>query len=275
MNKCLLIILLIIIIIIIFMINTLKYKFNNTSNVIIPKIIHQTYSEWDNIPYNVKQIIEDNRKMNKKWKYMFYSNKEIDTYIKKNESDYVYSAFKKINPKFGASLADFFRYVVMYHSGGVYMDIKSKCVVPLDICVHHNKLQVSFWTKHSNYSDCNQYHVCKLTDTKNREITQMALIFPKKHPLMRKVIDTMVEGIYNYKETDLLISDKVLYTTGPWLYTKVVAKYICENRNLVKLYDKEFYDGKIISDATYGEFTNDEIKKGNYYKNLKNIKYIL
>ena len=44
---------------------------------------------------------------------------------------------------------------------------------------------------------------------------------------------------------------------------------------LVKLYDQEFYDGKIISDATYGEFTNDEIKKGNYYKNLKNIKYIL
>jgi len=273
MNKCLLIILLIIIIIII--LNLCKEKFSNNSNLIIPKILHQTYSEWGSIPNSIKQIIEHNKKINKNWTYKFYSNKDIDNYIKKHESKYVYSAFKKINPKFGASLADFFRYVVMYHSGGVYMDIKSKCVVPLDSWVHSDKLQISFWTKHSNYSDCNQYHVCKLTDTKNREITQMALIFPKKHELMRKVIDTMVEGIYNYKETNLLISDKVLYTTGPWLYTKVVAKYICDNRNAFKLYDKEFYDGKIIPDSTYGEFTTGEIKKGNYYKNLKEIKYII
>ena len=273
MNKCLLIIVLIIVII--FILKCCKERSSINSNLVIPKILHQTYSELVNIPDNITQIIEHNKTINENWKYRFYDNKAIDDYIRKNESCYVYSAFKKINPKFGASLADFFRYVVMYHSGGVYMDIKSKCVVQLDSWVHLDKLQISFWTKHENYSDCNQYHLCKLTDTKNREITQMALIFPKKHPLMRKVIDTMVKGIYNYKETDLLISDKVLYTTGPWLYTKVVVRYICDNRNLVKLYDKEFYDGKIIPDSTYGEFTTDEINKGNYYKNLKNIKYII
>ena len=272
MNKLLIIIIIILICILLY--KLCRENFNINTNLVIPKIIHQTYSKQELIPKNINNIIKNNIYLNENWKYKFYNNNEIDNYIKTHESKYVYSAFKKINPKFGASLADFFRYVVMYHSGGVYMDIKSECVVPLDTWVNSDKLQMSFWTKHNNYSDCNQYHICKLTDTKYREITQMVLVYPKKHPLMRTVIDTMVENIYNYKETDLLISDKVLYTTGPWLYTKVVAKYICDNRDSIKLYDQEFYDGKIIPDSTNGDFTKDEIKKGNYYKNLKNIKYI-
>ena len=273
MNKILLILLLIIIII--FICNYCKERFVNNDNLIIPKIIHQTYSKKESIPENITKIINHNKLINNNWTYKFYDNDKIDDYIKKHETEYVYLAFKKINTKFGASLADFFRYVVMYHSGGVYMDIKSKCTVPLDTWVNSDKLQMSFWIKHNNYSDCNQYHICKLTDTKKREISQMVLIFPKKHLLIREVIDKMVENIYNYKDTNLLISDKVLYTTGPWLYTKIVSKYICNNnKDSVQLYDNTFYDGYIIEDATYGEFTQNEIKNNKYYKNLHGIKYI-
>lgn len=257
----------------------LYYYFNSekfsSEQIVIPKLLHQTYSSRENLSEQLNKTIEENIKLNKGWKYKFYDNNDIDNYIKNNESEYVYSAFKKINPKFGASLADFFRYVVLYHSGGVYMDIKCKCEVPLDSWIESDKLQLSFWTKHNNYSDCNQYHLCKLNNSKNREITQMALIFPKKHPLMREVIDTMVEGIYNYKETDLLISDKVLYTTGPWLFTKVVAKYACKNLDKVKIWDNDFYNGYIITDSTNGEFTQNEIKTNKYYKNLHNELYII
>ena len=254
--------------------NTLDKFNNNSNNFIIPKILHQTYSSWENLPNDIKTIINENNNLNNNWKYKFYNNNEIDSYIKKNESDYVYKAFKKINPKFGASIADFFRYIILYHEGGVYMDVKCKCTTPFDKWVNSQKLQFSFWIDNNNYSDCNQYHKCKLTNTKRREITQMALVFPKNHKLMRLVIDQMVNDIYNYKETQLLISDKVLYTTGPWLFTKVVTKYMCNNLNNIKIYDKQFYNNYIIADGTYGKFTENQIKNGKYYKNLNNDKYI-
>ena len=55
---------------------------------------------------------------------------------------------------------------------------------------------------------------------------------------------------------------------------KLVKKRTIINKLLANEMGKEFYDGKIIPDSTNGDFTKDEIKKGNYYKNLKNIKYI-
>ena len=156
-------------------INKVKY----TGDYKIPKIIHQIWLQgYDSLDLNIKNVIKENLKMNSEWKYKFYDYEKIDKFIKEHESQYVYNAFKKINPKYGAVVSDLFRYIIMYHEGGVYMDVKCKTNIPLDNWVHKKKLQVSFVGPTnvllSKYFD---YSIFK--NTSPREIGQYFLLYPK------------------------------------------------------------------------------------------------
>ena len=119
----------------------------------IPRVIHQTYSTYDNIPECVKDVMEENKSNNPQYTFKFYNDQDIDNYIKYNTSPITYQAFSKLNPKCGACKADFFRYVIIYNEGGIYADIKVKFKVNLEDWIHKNsKLKLTMWPwfAHSN-----------------------------------------------------------------------------------------------------------------------------
>ena len=259
-----------------------KVKF--TDDFKIPKIIHQTYSSWDKLSPGVKKVINENIEMNTFWEYRFYDNKTIDKYIKEHESEYVYNAFKKINPKFGAMLADLFRYIIIYHEGGVYMDIKSKTNIPLDNWVHKNKLQLSFFGN-KNILLKKYFNNIKFKNIVPRELQQVILIYPKKHPILRLLIDKICYKIYKYNNnilpffpTKIKNGYKILTLTGPWIYTKVLMQYVINNYNDCIIYNKNnyngLYNGYILYDGTYGEYHKNEHLNKKHYLDL-NEKMIL
>ena len=102
-------------------------KFKNKSiqiknieiNKKIPKIIHCTYFNKDEIP---KKVWDNLKLYAGDYEIRFYDNNDCYNFIKDNYNIQYANIFKKLH--LGCHKADFFRYCVIYCKGGIYIDIK-------------------------------------------------------------------------------------------------------------------------------------------------------
>ena len=92
---------------------------------IIPLDIFQTWHSVD-LPPNMKKNQELLKAQNPEFAYHLYSDTMCREFIQTNFEDDVAYSFDKLKP--GAYKADLWRYCVLYIHGGIYLDIKYKCV---------------------------------------------------------------------------------------------------------------------------------------------------
>jgi hypothetical protein len=64
------------------------------------------------------------------YKRIIYDDKDIEEFLRINFKSNVLHCFKSL--KFGAHKADLFRYAILYVHGGIYMDIKTELIRPLN-----------------------------------------------------------------------------------------------------------------------------------------------
>jgi mannosyltransferase OCH1-like enzyme len=85
----------------------------------IPKIIHQTYRDY-NLPETYLVCKNEIIKLHPGFEYRFYTDTDIDTFIKTDFPEY----YKKFNelPRMIMKI-DMFRYFLMYKYGGIYADM--------------------------------------------------------------------------------------------------------------------------------------------------------
>ena len=196
----------------------------------IPKICHQTWNTSDLCP-EIKKIIQNNKLHNPDIKFKLYTSADRESYIKKNFDGLTYSAFKKINPKYGAMLADFFRYCVLYNEGGIYLDIKSSLKTKLfdniikdnDICIlDKQSFSLENWRNELKYGTYEQW----------------LLIFCKGHLYLKNMINLMVEALHSGIEPTIFnlpfssatpTKEKVLRITGPDAFAVAIHKSIIFN----------------------------------------------
>lgn len=194
----------------------------------IPKICHQTWNTTELCP-EIKQIIQNNKLNNPDIEFKLHTDK--DSYIKNNFDEITYSAFKKINPKYGAMLADFFRYCVLYNEGGIYLDIKSSLNTKLfdtiikdnDICIlDKQSFSKENWRYELGYGTYEQW----------------LLIFCKGHLYLKNMINLMVEALHSGVEPTIFnlpfssatpTKEKVLRITGPDAFAVAIHKTIIFN----------------------------------------------
>ena len=93
---------------------------------IIPKILHMTYHTKEKIP---SKVYENIKKYANNYKLNIYNDIEGEIFIKKFFNDEVVEKYKKMR---GAHKADLLRYCLLYIYGGVYADIKTVFIKPLD-----------------------------------------------------------------------------------------------------------------------------------------------
>ncbi len=183
----------------------------------IPFVVYQTFKN-DNLPESILNLIEHNKRICPKFDFKFYTDEQVDAYIKEKFDERTYQAYKTINPIIGAMKADFWRYCVLYKEGGVYLDIKSKInvdlatIIPSDatciLDIPRNNLEL--WRKNKPTFE------------------QWLLIFAPGHEYLRKMIETMTERILSRYEPTLrrslstVMKQKVLKVTGPDALTKII-----------------------------------------------------
>src|SRR4051794_34826120 len=97
----------------------------------IPRVIHQTYP-IKKLPAELNDNISRMMALNPSYRHMLYDDEYITHFIEREYGSRILSMYNLINPEYGAARADLFRYLLMYKDGGIYLDIKSRIVKPLD-----------------------------------------------------------------------------------------------------------------------------------------------
>jgi len=87
-----------------------------------------------------KEILPD-------WEHIIYSDEDIDKFFDEyfGQDHIITKSYYLINPIYGAARADFFRYVVMYIHGGLYLDSKSCVMSKLPEIPDDKDMIVSHW----------------------------------------------------------------------------------------------------------------------------------
>jgi mannosyltransferase OCH1-like enzyme len=106
--------------------------------------LHQTGSQAA-LPVELAQHVQKLKVQNPGWRYEFYDDDACVDFIRKNYDPRIQKAYHRINPLYGAARADFFRYLLIYRTGGVYLDLKSGLTKRLDDIVSGHEYLLSHW----------------------------------------------------------------------------------------------------------------------------------
>lgn len=237
----------------------------------IPKIIHQTYFT-KNLPKEIYQVVEKLKRLNKNYEYRFYDDTDIIEYIKLHFNKRYLEAFLSINPLHGAAKADFFRYLVLYNEGGIYLDIKSSCSVPFDQLISDDdRYFISQWQNlHGQPHEGFGLNYKELKFIQGGEYQQWYLIAEPKSPFLKKVIDNVLNNIENYAPWKYGLSGYgkmgVLNVTGPIAYTLAIHPLLNQYQYRFSRFDKDFY-------LVYNALDNSQChtKILNHYSKIKEI----
>lgn len=220
----------------------------------IPKIIHQTAKNINND--DLKNNVENIKEKNPNWDYIFYNNEDMETFIKNNYEYEVLKSYNQINPKYGAARADFFRYLLMYKLGGVYLDIKSNITKPLDIITKNQSYILSHWDnrnleEHANwglyYNDfLKGGHF--LDDFKRGEFQQWQISCIPEHPFLKQIIKKVMHKIQYYNpEKEGVGLMGVIRTTGPIVYTLGILNSIKQGEKNYSIFDTHLKAGFVYN----------------------------
>ena len=197
------------------------YRFINElkSGESIPKVVHQTYHKKI-LPPEIQQNIAHLKSANPEWEFRLYDDNDIENYIQTHYPQII-SIYKKINPIYGAARADFFRYLLMYNEGGVYLDIKSGLNKPLKNIISANEqFIVCYWNLANKVTH-------DVISNPNGEIQQWHIATVKGHPFLKSVIENVCNNIKHYNP---LLHDTghwgVLNLTGPIAYTAAITPFL-------------------------------------------------
>lgn len=94
----------------------------------VPKIIWQTHNyEFEELPDHLKKVTKNWINLNPGWEYRYVSHTERLEKVKQYPKLMGY--YEKQNP---ATQSDIWRFIVTYEYGGVYCDMDSVCIKPLN-----------------------------------------------------------------------------------------------------------------------------------------------
>ena len=191
----------------------------------IPKIIHQTYATGADLSEDLRKNIHFLQELNPGWKYVFYDDDAIVAFIKTHYEPEILALYLRINPVYGAARADFFRYLLMFRVGGVYLDIKSHAAQPLDQIVHaSDRYVLAHWPNQPGEVFEGWGLHAELSGYRKGEFQNWHICAEPAHPFLRNVLAHVMSNIRNYDvHTHGVGQMGVLRTTGPIAYTHAIG----------------------------------------------------
>ena len=114
----------------------------------VPEIIHQS---WKNtmIPDNFKVWSTSWKKVNPTWEYWFWTDEDNRELVERDYPEFL-EAYDSM--AYGINRADMVRGLYMHKYGGVYADLDTWCLRPMDQLVTENKAYVAEMSKETHFS---------------------------------------------------------------------------------------------------------------------------
>ena len=152
----------------------------------IPKNIFFFYDTgYDSLHLKLKENVEFVKNQNPDYNVKVYDTKSFKEYLKTKGSNYL-SYFNSLNPNMPSLQSDYFRIIILYFEGGVYLDIKSRPAKPIrEIITDDSKLWLCFASK------------------KELDIQSCFMMCAKDSPFFKLVIDKFHTNVDLYYTLDL------------------------------------------------------------------------
>lgn len=232
---------------------------NNT----IPKIIIQTWKDND-IPEKYRDDIASIKKMNPDFKYMFFTDEDIENFLKENYPEY-YITFQKLPVVI--QRIDFFRYCAVYHYGGFYFDLDMMGMYPIkDLLQYDCVFPIDQYISPYNCRKPRFKHYCNM-DT-NFILGQYAFGAKPKNDFIKTLIDEIhnnIDRIIEDYETNNFTDRKaypylqyIYSSTGPDLVTDVYVEYQPKDDIHILHYNNNQFFGKYAKHKFYGTWKKNE-----------------
>ena len=191
----------------------------------IPRVVYQTYASASSLPPAVVANIEHLKSLNPGWDHVLFDDAGIEDFIRKEYKPQYLQAYRQINPAYGAARADFFRYLLMYRRGGVYLDIKSTTTQPLDQTLHRDDRYIlGHWPNRKDARFIDWGLKPELPKHPRGEFQNWHIICEPLHPFLHNTIELVMYNIRNYERDVIGIGRQgVLRTTGPIAYTQAIT----------------------------------------------------
>lgn len=203
----------------------------------IPKIIIQTGPSNDLQKY--KPFVDSIQTMNPDYQYLFFNDEDIAEFLQKEYPEY-WVTYQKL--PILIQRIDFFRYIAVYHYGGIYMDMDMKMLKPFDDAFlnHQCVFPVDEYLKESSRRWPRYVPFCN--NTCYFLLGQYAFASAPKHPFIKVLIDKIhhrlerivsdyqtlfSQGVKNKKGMKELF---VYRTTGPDYVTHCFMDYYYKNQ---------------------------------------------
>ena len=161
----------------------------------IPKKIYQTWFTKD-LPYEVKCYLQQMLSLNPSYDHELYDDEDIFYFIKEHYGKDILSTYEKL--AIGAAKSDFWRYLVLYKNGGIYLDLDSCITNDLNLLIKDEDKAI-------------------ISRERNPDtFVQWCLMFEKNRPVLEKTIEKCIYNIDNR------VSENILYLTGPQVYSDAI-----------------------------------------------------
>lgn len=194
----------------------------------IPRSIHQICLGLpkEKLPPEVKDNISFLKRNNPGWHHHIYEDEEAVAFIQSHYPERILNLYLSLNEEYGAARADFFRYLLIYKLGGVYLDLKSTILKKLDdVLLKSDSYILAHWE--NKIGDFYQGWGIFPELPPPGEYQQWHIMAASGHAFLAAVIQEVASRIERYSPQANGVGFRaVLRTTGPIAYTTAIARLI-------------------------------------------------
>lgn len=241
------------------------------SSLPIPKSIYQTwkFNEKDKIPKKVFNRMQSWILNNPDYNHTLFSDKDMDECVA-NEFKHVPEIVSAYNllPK-PVLKADFFRYLIIFRKGGVYADIDTINLKPINNWIASNKLVYNEFSNPGLVVGL-ESSIERLSWLKNfsrrLQFVQWTLQGKPGHPILLELIAHITEITLSRAKNNQLLtvlgksaSHDVMNWTGPGIWSDEILKYLNKLFHNKEIYtnDDEYFE--YFTQHSLGAFTQPVI----------------
>lgn len=173
----------------------------------------------------IKSVQEKMTSLNPGWEYQLVDYAKAEEIILQYYGSAIWHYFQRIDSHYGAAKADFLRYLIIYAMGGVYIDLKNYCRVPLNQSVHPGDTFILSTNQLNNHPE--------IPELNGKFYNNDFIIAAAGHPLLRNVIKEVLRRIDDYNPyTDGIGWHGTIVITGPALYSTVIGDYLSKHEGI-------------------------------------------
>ncbi len=179
----------------------------NGNNMLIPRIIHQIYEDPAGPPNDLTTLSVSWKEKHPHWEYRFWNKQAIEDFLQSTFPDFIpyYRAFP-----FDVERWDAIRYLILYHTGGLYVDMDYECIEPLDTLLGDSTCCMGLEPV-ANTIRCGKPVI----------VGNALMASVPGHPYFKMIIEDMTNEKKQLPGKFMRIMD----TTGPFMVTRIYENY--------------------------------------------------